>query len=983
MPKGDNITTKFKVDISDLKAGITEANKQIKLANAEFKAASAGLKDWEKNANAVEAKLKQLNSTLQAQTQKLNAYKEQLSRQQQAYAENGKKAEELKAKLKELADNGIAKTSEEYKKYQQALSDVEKEQNANKTAIDNLKVTILNQEAAVKSTAAEVANYEEQLEELEKGEKDAGKGAEEASEGFTVLKGVISNLATEAINMAIDGLKRLGEAVIEVGKQAVQGYAEQEQLIGGVETLFGTGGQSVEDYAKSVGKSVDEVSGEYKKLENAQNTVIENANNAYKTAGMSANEYMETVTSFSASLINSLDGDTETAAKLADQAIVDMSDNANKMGTDIASLQNAYAGFAKGNYTMLDNLKLGFSGSKEGMQELITKANELKQANGEAADLSIESFADITEAIHLVQEEMGIAGTTAKEAATTIEGSANAMSAAWNNLLVGMATDGANVDMLINNVVDAALTYLDNLIPVAEQVVTTMTEVLRDKLPAALAQIADSLGSDVFSRWGEMGGELVAALISAVMQALPYVADALVGLVTGAVNSVSSQLPSIVPALIKTFSNLIIGALNGLATIVPNLLQGIIDTLPTAIYTLLVQALPEIIQVLFVLAQYLVQSMPQIINSLVEQLPEIISFIVDNLLSLSDMLFEGAVELFNAIVEAIPQFLPQLLAALPDIITTLIDGLTQYASLLIDGAVQLLNAIIEAIPVFLPILIDALPGLVEAIGGALIDNLPLLLSSAVQLLMAIIEAIPTIIIEIGKEVPHIISAILEALGSLGEDLKGLFSEGWEKVKEVFANVGDFFSEKFGDAWEKIKEKFSGFGDFFGNLWEDVKTKFSELGTKISDAISGAVKAGINGVISRIESIINGAIGIINGAIGLINKIPGVSVGTLSDVSFPRLQQGGILKKGQIGFLEGTGAEAVVPLDKNKAWIKAVASDLLTELSGAAAGNINTITNNNKTSNFTQIINAPKTPTRIELYRQTKNLFDYAAATGVI
>lgn len=210
---------------------------------------------------------------------------------------------------------------------------------------------------------------------------------------------------------------------------------------------------------------------------NSQNTVMKNAADAYKTAGLSANAYMETVTSFSASLLQSLGGDTEEAALVADQAIIDMSDNANKMGTDISNIQNAYRGFAKQNFTMLDNLSLGYGGTREEMQRLLADASALS-----GIEYDISSFADITEAIHVMQEEMGIAGTTAKEAMSTIEGSVNATKAAWTNLVTGLADDNADFDTLVNNFVESASTAAGNILPRVETAITGVGDLIEQLL---------------------------------------------------------------------------------------------------------------------------------------------------------------------------------------------------------------------------------------------------------------------------------------------------------------------------------------------------------------------------------------------------------------------------------------------------------------------------------------------------------------------
>lgn len=277
-------------------------------------------------------------------------------------------------------------------------------------------------------------------------------------------------------------------AVAAVGKSALNAYADYEQLVGGVETLFG----------------------------NASDKVLQNANRAFQTAGLSANEYMETVTSFSASLLQSVGKDTKKAAEYADQALVDMSDNANKMGSNMQDIQNAYQGFAKQNYTMLDNLKLGYGGTKEEMERLIADANKVKQANGEMADLSIDSFADITEAIHIVQTEMGITGTTAKEASTTIQGSVGMVKASWKNLLVGVADDTQDFGGLMDNFVSSVGIAAKNILPRVETIlggigslVEGLAPVVAQAVPQLVMTILPSMASAAASLLQAFAGSLV------------------------------------------------------------------------------------------------------------------------------------------------------------------------------------------------------------------------------------------------------------------------------------------------------------------------------------------------------------------------------------------------------------------------------------------------------------------------------------------
>ena len=327
----------------------------------------------------------------------------------------------------------------------------------------------------------------------------------EYKKGIGDAKGTFSTLAS-GVKTGLSTVAKVGAAAVTAAatgvaaltKMGIEGYAQYEQLVGGVETLF----------------------------KDSQGAVMKYAENAYKTAGMSANQYMETVTSFSASLIQSLDGDTAKAAEVGNMAITDMSDNANKMGTSIEMIQNAYNGFAKGNFTMLDNLKLGYGGTKEEMQRLIEDANKVKKANGEMADLSIDSFADVSEAIHIMQTEMGITGTTAREASSTIEGSISMMKGAWQNLVVGMADENANMEVLINNFVDSTATAAENLLPRIEQtlkgigdLITALAPIIAEALPKLVASVLPALLQAAVS--------LVTALVQGIITALPAVYDAL------------------------------------------------------------------------------------------------------------------------------------------------------------------------------------------------------------------------------------------------------------------------------------------------------------------------------------------------------------------------------------------------------------------------------------------------------------------------
>ena len=325
-----------------------------------------------------------------------------------------------------------------------------------------------------------------------------------------------SGLAVAA-KAAAAGTAAAAGAVIALTKSAVENYGEAEQLVGGVETLFKDSAGTVEEYAK----------------------------NAYQTAGLSANKYMETVTSFSASLLKSMGNDTEAAAKKADLAITDMSDNANKMGTDMQSIQNAYQGFAKQNYTMLDNLKLGYGGTKEEMQRLIDDANALNAAQGNYTNYSIESYADIVDAIHTVQTEMGITGTTAKEASTTIEGSIGAMKAAYANFVTGLGNDNADISELSSQLIQSVGTVAENVLPVVETVLKNIAEAVQRDGPEMIEKFV-SYAIEKLPEVISLGLQMVISLVKGIAQNIPQLVTSVLNMMATIVQTILDSLPDII-----------------------------------------------------------------------------------------------------------------------------------------------------------------------------------------------------------------------------------------------------------------------------------------------------------------------------------------------------------------------------------------------------------------------------------------------------
>ena len=398
---------------------------------------------------------------------------------------------------------------------------------------------------------------------------DAGKSAGQSFNGGfgEVFSGTaLGNLATSALSSvagAVTGaVDTVASKVGELSQAAVQGYADYEQLIGGVETLFGNEYSSVQEYADGVGASLEMAEGTWEQYQNRQATVLANADNAYKTAGLSANEYMETVNGFAAALNNSLGEYAWQSANYADEAVTDMADNSNKMGTSMESIQNAYAGFAKGNFTMLDNLKLGYGGTQAEMDRLLRKAEELE--GYEEGAFSRDNFSDVIEAIHIIQEDLGITGTTAKEASTTISGSLATLQSAWDNLVVGFANDNADISQLIGNVVESAETAFNNLLPVAEKAlrgvaefITKIAPIIADKLPGIVDQILPAMTTAFES------------IISAISQVLPTLMETVLGELTKISEPIQNAFLQMLPQFFNIGIMLFQNIIDGLIQIIP------------------------------------------------------------------------------------------------------------------------------------------------------------------------------------------------------------------------------------------------------------------------------------------------------------------------------------------------------------------------------------------------------------------------------
>lgn len=679
---------------------LTRISQNLREVGSEMKVVSSQYAKSDTSQAALTARTEALNNKMAAQKEKLSVLNAQYRAMSAQYTANNTKHKELvasydaeKQKLAQI-EATLGKTSPEYQAQAKVVAnlarDVDKSStavNANEIAMSKMRTQMNNAQADINKTDAEIKSLSPDMDKAGKsaselGEEAAksGRQAQEASGGYTVFKNVLANLASSAIGAAVNGLKNLGSAVLNVGKQAIEAYSQNEQLVGGVQTLFKDSAGIVQDYA----------------------------NNAYKAAGMSANEYMDTVTSFTASLIQSLGGDTKAAAELGNTAVQDMSDNANKMGTDIGSIQQTYQSLARGNYAMLDNLKLGYGGTKAEMERLMSDAEKL---TGE--HYTIGDFGDTVKAIHAVQTQMGITGTTAKEASTTIEGSMNAMKASWQNLLAGMSDSGANMDGLIANLVDSVNTFAGNIMPRIAPLINGMVTAAVQLLPQAVNMLTSQLLP------------LITAQVPNIVSGLSQVVQAIVAALPQIMSALTAALPQIVEALLTLLPQLIDAGMQMLTS----LIQGITEALPT-----LIAMLPTIVQ--------------QAASVVLANLPLII---------------QAGVQLLLALVNGIVEALPQLIQMLPGIVMQITDVLLNNLPLLVTAGIQILIALIQGITQAIPQLVAMLPQIVVKIVGTLSAHLPEILSTGLQMMVQLAAGIVRGIGNAVSGARNVVSSIVGAL----------------------------------------------------------------------------------------------------------------------------------------------------------------------------------------------------------------------------
>ena len=589
----------------------TPLQNALKSVNASTNKLKSELRDVERL-----LKLDPTNTTLLEQKQKLLAQSVQTAREKLDQLREAEEQVEQQFKEGKIGE-------EQYRAFQR---EVVKAEQSLRTAEEQLESFGKTED----ETSNDTKELSEAVKKAGKETEDSGDKAEKAKERWSKFGDALKTLAATAAAAAA----AVAGVALKLGKEVVSSYADYEQLVGGVETLFRDSAGIVQDYAE----------------------------NAYKTAGLSANEYMETVTGFSASLISSLGGDTEKAARYADMAITDMSDNANKMGSDMASIQNAYQGFAKQNYTMLDNLKLGYGGTKEEMERLLADAEAISGIH-----YDISNYADVVDAIHVIQTEMGITGTTALEAEKTISGSIGMLKSSFANLITGLGNADADIGKLVGNVVSSFSSVVENVAPIIRNLTQSLPQAVTGMIQAIQPMIPDLL---------QLGADLFQSLVDGIMSALP--------------------------GILETAASIITELISGLASLLPDLVGFGID-----------------------LFGALIEDLPGIIEKILEALPQIITAITDKLSTLIPIIVDAGVQLFIALVKNLPAIIAAIVKSIPTIITSIVDAVKQAWPTIAEAGRGLFTKLVdrgaEIIGEIKSFVQNLVQGIVSTITGAFSD----------------------------------------------------------------------------------------------------------------------------------------------------------------------------------------------------------------------------------------------------------------------
>ena len=956
MAKDTETTAKFKADITELKSAFQEASRQVRLANSEFKAATAGMDNWNQSADGLSAKITQLNGVLSAQKSQLSSLEKQYELTVQQQGANSKGAEELEIKI-----------------------------NQQKAAIGNTEKQLKNYTSQLDDLKSESGNAESESEELADSVEKAGDSAENSSGGFSVLKGALANLVSEGINKVLDGLKDLTTDSSNAYSQFAAATGTATDAMGEYQTAIenvykNNFGDSLEDVAGKMAK-VKEITGEIDPS-NLQ-TMTEKAITLEDVFGMDMSESLRGVQS----LMDHFGISSEEAFDLMSSGAQQGLNYSDELGDNIAE----YAGkFAEAGFSADEYFQYLQNGSQGGAYNLDKVNDSLNEVTTRLADGTIEgaldSFDSNTQEVFKAwqngkvtqqdvvnaivqniknttneQDKMNLAatafGTMAEDGGTKFIESLSSVGDSFDNVK-GKADELADVKY---DTPQSALQGIGRTLKV--DMLQPIVEKLMPYLNKAVAWVTANLPA-ITQKVMDIGTKIKNEVVPAVKNVFEWIQK--LSPVIAAVGTAIAGLALV--GFIQNFKTII--ASTKLWTAAQWLLNAAMSANPIALVVIAIAALVAAFVVLWNKSESfrnfwinLWDNVKAVASTAWEAITGFFSAAWDTIKAVWDVvlgyfqtLWAGIQTTFSVVSEVLSGFF----SAAWNAIKAIWDFVVGYYQGIWNG----IKAVFSVVSSVLTSFFSAAWNGIKAVWNAV-----------VAYYQGIWDGIKAVFSVVSSVLTEFFSAAWNGIKGIWDAVSGYFSGIWESVKSVFSGAESWFQSIFSAAWTAVQGVFSNFGSFFQGLWDTIKSTFSNLGSSLSDAIGGAVKSGLNGVLSMIENTINNGIGLINGAIGLINALPGVNVGTIGELSLPRLAKGGIVDNATTAIIGEDGREAVIPLERNTKWIDVMASKLASKLSSGGYTSTQS-TANSVVNNFYQTNNSPKALSRLEIYRQSRNLLNF-------
>lgn len=1029
MPNEENVTTKFKVDISDLKRNVTAANASIRQYKAELENANAGMKKGEENADSLSKKIEAQSKIVDTEKAKLDALKEELQRYEAAMEKGEGVVADLAQKHKEAAGQ-FGESSEEAKKLAKQLDEAVKAQERNEKAVQNLRTQIVQQDTAVKNAEGRVRDYNEQLDNLGKEEEEVGEKAKETTEGGLSAFGVaLGNLAADAITAVINKLGELAEAAVSAFENFDEGRDNLIKATGAVgdaadelTAAYSKTAKSVRGDLGDIGSAVGAVNTRFGLTGDKLSAVTEDFVKFADITGTDATQAVRLV----ARAMGDAGIDAEDYSEVLDQLAIaaqasgisvdTLTENLTKYGAPMRALgfdtAESIALFSSWEKAGV-NTEIAFSGMRKAISNWSKDGKDAREEFKKTLD-EIAATPDIATATTKAIEAFGSkAGPDLADAIKggrfeysemlkVLEGSTGTVENTYEETQSGIDKIQLAVQRLSVTFGEAAGKLIDEYAPKIEHIISLFTDLINGTDGAA-SRLAGSISgllldaldkvSEALPSFFDLAGRIAEQLMNGLLNAAPKIIESAGEVIELLVDGLLTNAPKLITGLTSIATKLI----SKLGELLPKIVTSVVAIIPDLVKAL-TEALPQLIDAVLTFGREIIAALPDIIAMIAEELPVIVQDIADVITEQLPVLLEGSIELFNAIVQAIPEILPPLVEALPQLIDTIIKFLIDNGKTIAEAGITMFKALLEAIPVIVEAVVPLIPDIIDAITHALIDNAPLLFDATLE----VFEELGRAILTFADKLPDYIFRLLEPVyDNFITPLKDGMTEIWdylselpfidfivdvfvkcvETVKTAIGKIKGFFT----GLWSSIKETFNGIGDFFSGIWDSIVETFKTIGTKVGDAIGKTFKTAINAVLETVENAINAVPDAINGAIDLLNEIPGVDIGSMDRISLPRLAKGGVVDRGTLAMVGENGREAILPLENNKAALKEIAALLADEITRSTAtaqgvANSQPVTNN---YNFTQTNNSPKALSRWDIYRQTNNQIREFEMRGVL